>query len=135
MTETVELAVNGGLMRGFEDNKNLLLVGATFVREARTEPVYRFFSIGDRHPAMLRVEKGGVSIAVEIWAIPVEGFAKVLQLEPPGLCIGKVQLDDGQEVLGVLGESILCAQHKEITEYGDWRKYTGNQSTSPVDRF
>ncbi len=127
MTKTVELAVNGGLMRGFADNKNLLLVNATFVREARTEPVYRFFSIGDRHPAMLRVKEGGVSIAVEIWAIPVEGFATVLQLEPPGLCIGKVRLEDGQEVLGVLGESILCEDHKEITEYGSWRDYTGNK--------
>ncbi len=114
-------------MRGFEDNKNLLLVNATFVREARTEPAYRFFSIADHHPAMLRVKDGGVSIAVEIWAIPVEGFAKVLQLEPPGLCIGKVKLEDGQEVLGVIGESILCEQHKEITEYGSWREYTDNK--------
>jgi gamma-glutamylcyclotransferase (GGCT)/AIG2-like uncharacterized protein YtfP len=129
MTDTLELAVNGGLMRGFEDNKNLLAVNATFVREARTEPAYRFYSIGDRHPAMLRVPEGGVAIAVEIWAIPLTGFAKVLQSEPPGLCIGKVRLEDGSEVLGVLGESILCEQHKdkEITEYGDWRAYTGNK--------
>lgn len=123
MTETVKLAVNGGLMRGFEDNKNLLLVNATFIKETYTEPVYRFFSIGDRHPAMLRVAEGGVSILVEIWAIPLIGLATVLQLEPPGLCIGKVRLINGEEVLGVLGESILCESHREITKYGDWRKY------------
>jgi hypothetical protein len=123
MTEMLQLAVNGGLMRGFEDNKNLLAVQAIFVKEARTEPVYRLFSIGDRHPAMLRVPRGGVSVAVEIWAMPLAGLGLVLQSEPPGLCIGKVRLADGEEVLGVLGEAILCEQGQEITEYGGWREY------------
>ena len=48
------LAVNGTLMRGLDLNGNLLAVGASFVREARTAPHYRLWSIGDRHPAMLR---------------------------------------------------------------------------------
>jgi hypothetical protein len=124
MITTLKLAVNGGLMRGFADNKNLLDVNATFITEAQTEPNYRFFSIGDRHPAMLRVKEGGNSISVEIWAVPLAGLGIVLTQEPPGLCIGKVRLSDGEEVLGVLGESILCCeQGKEITEYGGWRNY------------
>ena len=40
-TETVLLAVNGTLMRGLELNPNLLEVGATFVRETKTESAYR----------------------------------------------------------------------------------------------
>jgi gamma-glutamylcyclotransferase (GGCT)/AIG2-like uncharacterized protein YtfP len=58
--KTVNLAVNGTLMRGLELNGNLLSVGATFLREAQTEPTYRLWSIDDRHPAMLRVREGGV---------------------------------------------------------------------------
>ncbi len=123
MTETVQLAVNGTLMRGLELNKNLLAVGATFVREATTEPAYRLWSIGDRHPAMIKVGQDGVAIALEIWAVPASGVATLLQLEPPGLCIGKVRLVDGEAVLGVLGEPFLCEKQLEITQWGGWRAY------------
>jgi hypothetical protein len=123
MNDTLKLAVNGGLMRGFPDNKNLLAVNAIFLKEAQTKPIYRLFSIGDRHPAMLRVAEGGTSVAVEVWAVPLAGLGIVLQQEPPGLCIGKVLLEDGEEVLGVLGEGICCEQGQEITEYGGWRNY------------
>lgn len=123
MSETIALAVNGTLMRGLELNNNLLAVGATFVREATTEPTYRLFSLDDIHPAMMRVTTGGEAIAVEVWAVPPAGLAKILLQEPPGLCIGKVRLADGAEVLGVVGESICCDRGKEITQYGGWRNY------------
>ncbi len=119
----VLLAVNGTLMRGLELNGNLLAVGASFVREARTAPTYRLWSINDRHPAMIRVAAGGTAIAVEVWEVPAAGLATILMQEPPGLCIGKVRLDDGEETLGVLGEPALCEGMREITEYGGWRAY------------
>ena len=122
--ETVLLAVNGTLMRGLELNGNLLAVAATFVKVTQTEPKYRLWSIGDRHPAMIKVASGGNAIAVEVWAVPVVGITQILQQEPPGLCIGKVRLIDGQEVLGVLGESWLCEGQLEITDWGGWRNYT-----------
>lgn len=120
----IHLAVNGTLMRGLSLNGNLLQVGATFVRETTTAPVYRLWSIEDRHPAMIRVREGGRAIAVEVWAVPAAGISTVLLQEPAGLCIGKVSLADGEEVLGVLGEPILCEQQPEITAYGGWRAYT-----------
>jgi hypothetical protein len=123
MKGAVYLAVNGTLMRGLELNPNLLNVGATFVKAAQTEPVYRLWSINDRHPAMVRVAEGGVSIALEVWAVPTAGLATILLQEPPGLCIGKVKLADGEEVLGVLGEPILCEGQREITDFGSWRAY------------
>jgi gamma-glutamylcyclotransferase (GGCT)/AIG2-like uncharacterized protein YtfP len=119
----VLLAVNGTLMRGLELNGNLVDVGATFVREARTAPVYRLWSIADRHPAMIRVAAGGAAIALEVWSVPPEGLASILLREPAGLCIGKVRLDDGSEALGVLGEPTLCEGQREITGYGGWRAY------------
>ena len=126
MDKTLSLAVNGGLMRGFKDNQNLLNVHATFVREATTEATYRLFSIDDVHPAMMRVKTGGKAIAVEVWAVPLAGIGIVLIEEPPGLCIGKVLLADGEEVLGVLGESSCCDRGIEITQYGGWRNYVTN---------
>jgi len=121
--ETVLLAVNGTLMRGLELNGNLLAVGAEFVRETTTEPVYALWSIADRHPAMMRVQQGGAAIVVEVWAVPLTGLAKVLLQEPPGLCIGKVRLADGEAVLGVLGEPFLCEGQRDITKWGGWRAY------------
>ena len=120
---SVLLAVNGTLMRGLELNGNLVGAGATFVREARTAPVYRLWSIADRHPAMVRVHEGGVAVAVEVWSVPDAGLARILLGEPPGLSIGKVRLEDGTETLGVLCEPELCRGMREITSYGGWRAY------------
>jgi hypothetical protein len=120
---SVKLAVNGTLMRGLELNRNMIDAGATFVREAATVPAYRLWSIDDRHPAMIRVASGGVSVAVEVWAVSPEGLAQILLQEPPGLCIGKVRLSDGEDVLGVLGEPLLCEGQREITRHAGWRAY------------
>lgn len=119
----IDFAVNGTLMRGLELNANLLKVGATFVREDITAPIYRLWSIADRHPAMLRVQENGQAIALEIWSISPVALGEILLSEPAGLSIGKILLSDGQEVLGVLGEPFLCEGQKEITEYGGWRAY------------
>jgi len=120
---SVNLAVNGTLMRGLELNGNLLAVGAEFVKETVTAPIYRLWTINDVHPAMMRVTEGGGAIALEVWSVPVVGLASILLQEPPGLCIGKVQLTAGEEALGVLGESILCEGQVEITRGGGWRAY------------
>ena len=121
--ETVQLAVNGTLMRGFALNRNLLAVGATFVQEAMTAPIYRLWSIDDQYPAMLRVATGGAVIALEIWAIPMLHLGTILLQEPPGLCLGKILLADQAIILGVLGEAYMCEGKRDITAWGGWRAY------------
>jgi len=130
--ERILLAVNGTLMRGLELNPNMLAVGATFVREDKTAACYRLFSIGDRHPAMLRTTGEGASVALELWEVPADGIARILQNEPPGLCIGKVPLEDGSIVLGVLGEPFLCEGQREITALGGWRAYIAARKSAPT---
>ena len=114
-------------MRGLELSQNMTDAGAEFVREATTEPTYRLWSIDDVHPAMVRVREGGRAIALEVWAVPPDGLADILLKEPPGLSIGKVKLSDGEEVLGVIGEPILCEGKLEITEYEGWRTYAASK--------
>lgn len=130
--ERILLAVNGTLMRGLELNPNMLAAGATFVREDTTAACYRIFSIADRHPAMLRTTGDGTRVALEIWSVPADGVAQILLNEPAGLSIGKVLLDDGSVVLGVLGEPFLCEGHREITAHGGWRAYIAARKPSPV---
>jgi hypothetical protein len=120
----IEFAVNGTLMRGLELNINLTKTGATFVREDITANIYRLWSISDRHPAMLRVSENGRAIALEIWSVSPDALGEILLSEPAGLCIGKIILANGAEVLGVLGEPFLCEGQEEITSYGGWRAYT-----------
>src|SRR5262249_43434949 len=122
-------------MRGLPLNGNLLAAGATFVRETTTSPRYRLWSIEGRHPAMIRVAKGGAAGAGEGWDVPAAGLAAIplgaiLLGEPPGLCVGKVHLADGEETLGVLGEPALCEGQREITQYGGWRAYVAARGAS-----
>ena len=121
--DTVQLAVNGTLMRGFALNQNLLVVGATFVHEAMTAPIYRLWSIDDQYPAMLRVTAGGAAIALEVWAVPRLHLGTILLQEPPGLCLGKILLTDQSIILGVLGEAYMCEGKRDITAWGGWRAY------------
>lgn len=123
----VQLVVNGNLMRGLDPNENLLKAGATFVREDHTAPGYRLWSINDDHPAMQRVAKGGTSVALEVWDVPMDGVGVILIQEPLGLAIGKVQLSSGETSLGVLGEAVLCEGQKEITAFGGWRNYLASK--------
>ncbi len=127
----VLLAVNGTLMRGLKLSPNMAAAGATFARETRTEPVYRLWTINDDHPAMIRVTDGsGVAVAVEVWSVPAAGLAGILLNEPPGLSIGKVRLEDGSTVLGVIGEPALVEGQREITEHTGWRAYTAAEGVS-----
>ena len=121
--KTVRLAVNGTLMRGLELNGNLLKAEARFLYETTTSPDYRLWTINDCHPAMLRVRSGGFAIALEVWEVPAPALATILLEEPPGLCIGRLTLANGEAVLGVLGESALCETGREITQWGGWRTY------------
>jgi hypothetical protein len=135
--ENVLLAVNGTLMRGLELEPNLVNLGATFVREDRTEPAYRLYSINDIHPAMVRVPANatnGVSVAVEIWSIPADGVATLLGKEPPGLSIGKAKLENGSIVLGVIAEPALVVGMKDISNYnGSFRDYIARTGMELID--
>ena len=136
--ENVLLAVNGTLMRGLELEPNLVNLGATFVREDRTEPAYRLYSINDIHPAMVRVPPAnatnGVSVAVEIWSVPADGVATLLEKEPPGLSIGKAKLQNGSIVLGVIAEPALVIGMKDISSYnGNFRDYIARTGMELID--
>ena len=124
----IVLAVNGSLMRGFALNENLQSVDARFIRESKTSAKYRMWSIDDQYPAMQRVDQGGQSLEVELWELSLEALVKVLEMEPPGLCLGKVELVDSQWYFGILGESYIVQDKQEITGWGGWRAFKSQQA-------
>jgi gamma-glutamylcyclotransferase (GGCT)/AIG2-like uncharacterized protein YtfP len=125
---TLELFVNGTLMRGLELHQNL--EGAEYLGEFLTEPCYRLYSIDDVHPGMFKVVEGGVAITGEIYRMSEEIWRRVEDGEPPHLYCGPVNLDNGQIVNGILfPQEIAEDNHKDISEFGDWRKYISSQKT------
>ena len=124
-----DLFVNGTLMRGLALNANL--DGAEFLGEARTVARYRLYSINDVHPGMFEVENGGVAVAGEVYRLPQSVWERVEAGEPPGLYRGRVKLDDGREILGILYPRELAEGiHRDISSYGDWRAYVTDTSRS-----
>ncbi len=135
--EQVLIAVYGSLMRGLELEPNLVNLGATFVREDRTEPAYSLYSVNDIHPAMVRLPANatnGVPVAVEIWSVPADGVATLLSKEP-GLSIGKIKLQNGTTMLGVLAEPALEVGRKDISNFdGSWREYIAQTGIQLIDK-
>ena len=75
-------------------------------------------------PGLVRTGNGqGGSIDVEIWALPVEGFGRLVAAVPPPLSIGTLTLDDGRTVKGFLVEQEAVTGAREITTYGGWRAF------------
>jgi len=88
---------------------------------------------------MFRVRAEGVSVAVEIWAVPPAGLGEILLREPPGLCVGKVKLASGEVVLGVLAEAILCEQQRRSPNSAagaaTWRRRFKSRNFNPKNNL
>lgn len=124
------LFVNGTLMRGLALHANLR--GARFLGEVATEPRYRLYSIGDRHPGMFRLEEGepgGISVPGELYLVDEAQWAAIEAGEPPDLYRGEVTLADGRRVWGILYPRALAeGRHQDISAYGGWRAYAATRA-------
>ncbi|MEM6911993.1 MAG: allophanate hydrolase [Verrucomicrobiota bacterium] len=121
----VELLVCGAHMRGLDLNSQLTDRGAWFLRETRTAPAYRFYKLPGgppERPGLIRVEKGGRAIQVELWAMPLKRLGDFLAEIPSPLGLGRVELAEGREVLGFLCENWIVSKAQDVTIMGSWRK-------------
>jgi len=119
---TVDLFVNGTLMRGLDLHANL--AGAQFLGVCRTASRYRLYSIGDVHPGMFEVAEGGVSVEGELYRLADDVLRRVEAGEPAGLYRGSVHLSDGRAVQGILYPRHLAESiHRDISAFGGWREY------------
>lgn len=130
--------LNGGAMRG--GPLHHLLAGARFAGMVRTAPRYRFYSVGDRFPALAELtgpsgwdgtaEAGGhgVAVAGELYDVPWEVLRDVLlPAEPAELELGVIELEDGSGCLSMIRRRTYREPeglYRDISEHADWRSYT-----------
>jgi allophanate hydrolase len=122
----IAIAVVGAHMSGMALNGELKSCGARFLETASTAPDYKLYALNGRPPArpgLLRVAQGGTSIALELWALPADGFGRFVAAIPSPLSIGTVTLSDGRTVKGFLAESNGVNGARDISEFGGWRTY------------
>ena len=67
---SVPLFVNGEGMRGGSVHHSI--AEHPFIGPARTAPIYRFYSVGDRFPALWPVDEGGTSVVGELYDVPLD---------------------------------------------------------------
>jgi allophanate hydrolase len=127
----IRLAVAGAHLRGQPLEHQLVDRGALFVDTAHTEQGYRLVALRDTTPAkpgLARVEHGGRSIEVDVWALAPTAFADFVASIPSPLGVGKVQLSDGSQVCGFICEPAAFANGVDITHFGGWRSYLASLS-------
>jgi allophanate hydrolase len=127
----VTLAVCGAHMDGLALNPELRRLGATLLERTHTAARYRLYALpgGPPHrPGLVRVERDGEAIEVELWSLSAAAFGAFVAQIPAPLGIGKIQLPDDRRVSGFVCESYAVRDAVDITQHGGWRAYLASRS-------
>jgi len=90
MTESIDQTQNltkkificGSALKGQPDHQNLQ--SATFLKPAKTKSYYRLHAAENGwHPAIYKVESGGISIPGEVYELTLSQYEYLLATEPP----------------------------------------------------
>ncbi len=122
----IRLAVVGAHLTGLPLNHQLTSVGARLVWSGKTAAHYKLFALPNTQPpkpGMVRVTADGAQIALEVWEMPIPAFGALVAAVPPPLCIGTVELENGDWVKGFLCEGHGVCNAREITAFGGWRAF------------
>ncbi|MEO7101492.1 MAG: allophanate hydrolase [Luteolibacter sp.] len=128
--EKIPLLVCGAHLEGLALHWQLADRGAVLRERTRTAPVYRMFAIPASgsippRPALVRDDAAGASIEVEVWELAPAAFGDFVSKIPAPLGIGKVLLENGEEVPGFIAEPRATEGAEEITRHGGWRAWLG----------
>lgn len=122
----VRVAVCGAHLAGQPLNHQLTSRGGRLLACTRTAPEYRFYALAGGPPArpgLVRVERDGAAIEVEVWELPLSEFGSFVAGIPAPLGIGTTVLADGSRVSGFICEPLGVAGAEDITAWGGWRAW------------
>ncbi|WP_395727667.1 gamma-glutamylcyclotransferase [Nakamurella sp.] len=121
---SVPLFVNGEGMRGGSVHHSI--AEHPFLGVAHTAPIYRFYSVGDRFPALWPVAEGGVSVVGELYDVPLTTLReRFIPAEPEELELSVIQLIDGSSAVAVVlrPNYLNSAELVDISDQDGWRAY------------
>ena len=124
--DVMNIVVCGAHMSGLSLNHQLLERDAILVKKCKSASMYKLFALPGgppERPGMIRVEKGGVPIEVEVWQMPTKHFGSFLAGIPHPLGLGKVELDNGDWETGFICESYIVSLATDISIHGSWREF------------
>lgn len=121
--QTTLVAVCGLHMRGYPLEKQMQGCGARFIREDESAAKYSLVKLptSPAKPGMIKQQRGGAAIQLEIWEMPLEAFGGFAATIPAPLGIGKVELRDGTEVPGFVCEAYAAEGAEDVTALRSWR--------------
>jgi allophanate hydrolase len=119
------LAVVGAHLAGQPLNHELTSRGAKLLRATKTSADYRLYALTTTppKPGLVRVASGGQAIELEVWELSHAALGSFIQGVHGPLCIGTVELEDGERVHGFLCETVATTGAQEISAHGGWRAY------------
>ena len=124
---TVQVAVVGAHLSGMPLNHQLVSLGGGLVRRARTSAAYRLYRLpgaGVPRPGLVRTGDGPADgLPVEVWELPLQGYASLQTMVPAPLGFGRLELSGGETVHGFVCESYGVVGAEDITAHGGWRRY------------
>lgn len=124
-SDTIPLVVCGAHLEGLALNWQLTERGAQLQEKTTSANSYRMFVIEGKleRPGMVRDEKEGSSLDIEIWQVPKSEFGSFVAGIPAPLGIGKVETEDGRWLTGFICEGFAIEGAREISHLGGWRQY------------
>ena len=125
---SVPLFVNGEGMRG--GSVHHTIAAHPFLGQVNTAPKYRFFSVGDRFPALWRVDQGGVCVPGELYDVPLTTIRdQFIPAEPPELELGVIELADGESALAVVlrAQVLGTPDLVDISDRGGWHAHRSRE--------
>ncbi|WP_246725243.1 amidase family protein, partial [Beijerinckia sp. L45] len=125
--DRVPLVVVGAHLDGLALNHQLIALGGTLIKVARTAGDYRLYALPGTtppKPGLIRVPGfAGSGVEVEVWGLNAAAFASFVTAIPAPLGVGKITLNDGTSASGFLCEAHAVTHAEDITDFGGWRAY------------
>ena len=124
--DRLALAVCGAHMSGLPLNHQLLDRDGILTEKTTTATGYRLFALEGgppKRPGLLRDMDSPTRIEVEVWSLPRSSLGSLLELIPPPLGLGKIQLADGRWVTSFICEPWGIKSGEDISSLGSWRNF------------
>lgn len=107
----------------------------TFIRDARTAPIYRLYEIEGRYATLVEIGTGGISVRGEVCLVADEHAEDLLKDEPAGVMSMPVRLDDGTTAFGPVSTmQSLPKGATDISSYGGFAAFFRERERSAIGK-